>query len=142
MSVWHTPHARRRTSTSPAPGSARSISWIASGEPNSSRTAARIFTPATLHAQRRRRALGAGGVGARARAGAERRPILWADLPVVEPEVEGLERDLARLGERRRAAIDQQRICDPDHVLGGDGRVVVRGCPADQQRAGAQVVAA
>src|SRR6185295_18257175 len=112
MSVWHTPHARRRTSTSPAPGSARSISWTESGEPNSSRTAARIFTPATLHAQRRRRALSAGFIGARARVGTESRPILGAALPVVEPEVEGLERDLAGLGERRRAAVDEQRIGD------------------------------
>src|SRR3954447_24227817 len=42
-SVWQTPHATSRTSTSPARGSARSTSWIASGCPNSSSTAARIF---------------------------------------------------------------------------------------------------
>src|SRR5450755_821705 len=44
MSVWHTPHARRRTSASPGPGSARSTSVTLSGRPNSSSTAARIFT--------------------------------------------------------------------------------------------------
>src|SRR3954471_7875723 len=43
MSVWQTPHATRRTSTSPGPGSARSISCTRSGAPNSSRTAARIL---------------------------------------------------------------------------------------------------
>src|SRR4051812_41788111 len=43
MSVWQTPHATRRTSTSPGPGSARSISCTARGAPNSSRTAARIL---------------------------------------------------------------------------------------------------
>src|SRR5512146_3064286 len=44
MSVWQTPHAASRTSTSPALGSARSTSWTARGRPNCSRTAARIFT--------------------------------------------------------------------------------------------------
>ena len=42
MSVWQTPQATRRTSTSPALGSARSISCTTSGFPNSSSTAARI----------------------------------------------------------------------------------------------------
>ena len=44
MSVWQIPHARRRTSTSPAPGSASSSSCTTSGAPNSSSTAARILT--------------------------------------------------------------------------------------------------
>ncbi len=44
MSVWHTPQASRRTSTSPAFGSASSTSVTLSGAPNSSSTAARIFT--------------------------------------------------------------------------------------------------
>ena len=43
MSVWHTPQATRRTSTSLGPGSASSTSPTTSGLPNSSRTAARIF---------------------------------------------------------------------------------------------------
>src|SRR4029077_12962539 len=43
MSVWQTPQATRRTSTSPAFGSARSTSWTSSGRPNSSSTAARIL---------------------------------------------------------------------------------------------------
>src|SRR4051794_31638206 len=43
MSVWQTPQATRRTSTSPALGSARSTSWTTSGAPNSSSTAARIL---------------------------------------------------------------------------------------------------
>src|SRR3954454_4099820 len=43
MSVWQTPHATRRTSTSPAFGSASSTSWTTSGAPNSSSTAARIL---------------------------------------------------------------------------------------------------
>src|SRR5215210_3993700 len=43
MSVWQTPHAFNRTSTSPASGPARSSSVTFSGAPNSSRTAARIF---------------------------------------------------------------------------------------------------
>ena len=43
MSVWQTPHATRRTSTSPGPGSASSTSCTTSGFANSSRTAARIF---------------------------------------------------------------------------------------------------
>src|SRR3954468_22671016 len=43
MSVWQTPVATRRTSTSPAFGSARSTSWTTSGAPNSSSTAARIL---------------------------------------------------------------------------------------------------
>src|SRR4051794_30706371 len=50
MSVWQTPHASRRTSTSPAFGSARSSSWTTSGLPNFSRTAARIFMRETLSA--------------------------------------------------------------------------------------------
>src|SRR5581483_2910671 len=44
MSVWQTPHASRRTSTSDGLGSARSSSVMLSGWPNSSSTAARIFT--------------------------------------------------------------------------------------------------
>src|SRR4051794_19455601 len=44
-SVWQTPQAASRTSASPALGSARSTSCTDSGCPNSSRTAARIFTP-------------------------------------------------------------------------------------------------
>src|SRR3954470_11821774 len=48
MSVWHTPQATSRTSTSPAFGSARSISWTASGAPNCSRTAALIRIARTL----------------------------------------------------------------------------------------------
>src|SRR6059058_5428526 len=48
MSVWHTPHATSRTSTSPARGSASSTSWTASGAPNSSSTAALIFITAIL----------------------------------------------------------------------------------------------
>ena len=54
-SVWQTPQATRRTSTSPARGSARSISRIASGAPNCSRTAALICIDAILdgHASRR-----------------------------------------------------------------------------------------
>src|SRR3954468_5526290 len=43
MSVWQTPVATRRTSTSPACGSWRSTSWTTSGAPNSSNTAARIL---------------------------------------------------------------------------------------------------
>src|SRR4051794_39164708 len=43
MSVWHTPQATSRTSTSPARGAASSTSCTTSGAPNSSRTAARIF---------------------------------------------------------------------------------------------------
>src|SRR4051795_4918955 len=43
MSVWQTPHATRRTSTSPAFGSASSTSCTASGAPKSSSTAARIL---------------------------------------------------------------------------------------------------
>src|SRR4029079_10495884 len=48
VSVWHTPQAASRTRTSPAFGSARSISWTTSGLPNSSRTAARIFMATRL----------------------------------------------------------------------------------------------
>src|SRR5579884_473078 len=51
-SVWHTPQATRRTRTSPAFGSARSISCTSSGRPNSSSTAARIFTSAVLPVSR------------------------------------------------------------------------------------------
>src|SRR5438067_7460586 len=43
-SVWQTPQATSRTRTSPAFASARSSSWTSSGRPNSSSTAARIFT--------------------------------------------------------------------------------------------------
>ena len=46
MSVWQTPHATSRTSTSPAFGSASSTSWTTSGLPNSSNTAARILVMA------------------------------------------------------------------------------------------------
>src|SRR5436305_4527004 len=42
MSVWHTPQACSRTSTSRAFGASSSTSWTTSGAPNSSRTAARI----------------------------------------------------------------------------------------------------
>src|SRR5680860_1192252 len=45
MSVWHTPHASRRTSTSPARGSASSTSCTWSGWPNSSSTAAPVASP-------------------------------------------------------------------------------------------------
>src|SRR5207253_1667691 len=48
MSVWHTPQAARRTSTSPAFGPSRSSSVTLSGCPNSSSTAARIFIVGTL----------------------------------------------------------------------------------------------
>src|SRR3954469_19098605 len=48
MSVWQTPQAWRRTSTSPGPGPSRSTSWTTSGWANSSRTAARIFMAPTL----------------------------------------------------------------------------------------------
>src|SRR3954454_7931867 len=50
MSVWQTPQACRRTSTSPGPGPSRSTSWTTSGWANSSRTAARIFMAPTLTA--------------------------------------------------------------------------------------------
>src|SRR5205085_10184061 len=43
MSVWQTPQAASRTRTSPARGSVSSTSCTASGWPNCSRTAARIF---------------------------------------------------------------------------------------------------
>src|SRR5262249_20763839 len=43
MSVWQTPQATRRTSTSPARGSASSTSCTTSGAPNCSSTAARIL---------------------------------------------------------------------------------------------------
>src|SRR6187200_2812118 len=43
-SVWQTPHATSRTSTSSDFGSASSSSWTTRGSPNSSSTAARIFT--------------------------------------------------------------------------------------------------
>src|SRR3954471_20839731 len=43
MSVWQTPQATSRTSTSPAFGSASSTSVTFSGCPNSSSTAARIL---------------------------------------------------------------------------------------------------
>src|SRR5215207_6307219 len=46
MSVWQTPQATRRTSTSPGFGSASSTSCTTSGAPNSSSTAARIFVMA------------------------------------------------------------------------------------------------
>src|SRR6187402_2446278 len=54
-SVWQTPHATSRTSTSPDFGSARSSSWTMRGSPNSSSTAARIFTSSAhgfLHERR------------------------------------------------------------------------------------------
>src|SRR3954447_22119863 len=44
MSVWQTPHASRRTSTSPAFGSSSSTSCTTSGSPNASSTAALILT--------------------------------------------------------------------------------------------------
>src|SRR5947209_2819891 len=44
MSVWQIPHASMRTSASPGPGSVSSTSVTFSGAPNSSSTAARIFT--------------------------------------------------------------------------------------------------
>src|SRR4051812_12155255 len=47
MSVWQTPHACTRTSTSPARGSASSSSCTTRGWPNSSSTAARIRIAAT-----------------------------------------------------------------------------------------------
>ena len=48
MSVWQTPQAASRTSTSPGPGPSRSTSCTTSGLANSSRTAARTFTRRTL----------------------------------------------------------------------------------------------
>src|ERR1044072_4681301 len=48
MSVWQTPHAFSRTSTSPALGPARSSSVTFRGCPTSSSTAARIFMTGTL----------------------------------------------------------------------------------------------
>src|SRR5262245_60101099 len=62
-SVWQTPHATRRTSTSSDFGSARSSSWTTSGSPNSSSTAARIFTSSAhcfLHERRDLLLLGGG----------------------------------------------------------------------------------
>src|SRR3954451_1581318 len=78
MSVWQTPHATSRTSTSPALGSARSISCTFKGAPNSSRTAARVFIGRTLltrakrHPQARR---AHGEAEVLARCGADRRPL-------------------------------------------------------------------
>src|SRR3954467_15513435 len=46
MSVWQTPQASRRPSTSPGAGSASSSSWTTSGCPNSSSTAALVLTAA------------------------------------------------------------------------------------------------
>src|SRR5207249_3133398 len=47
MSVWQTPHAARRTKTSPVFGSASSTSWTTRGRPNSSSTAALTLTART-----------------------------------------------------------------------------------------------
>src|SRR3954465_3910079 len=54
MSVWQTPQATSRTSTSPAFGSASSTSCTASGCPNSSSTAARICIRCLLVWRQRR----------------------------------------------------------------------------------------
>src|ERR1700729_1977419 len=59
ISVWQTPQAASRTSTSPALGSARSSSVTFSGWPNCSSTAARIFTVFLLSADGRGRGAGA-----------------------------------------------------------------------------------
>src|SRR4051812_18568183 len=96
-SVWQTPQAASRTSASPPLGSARSTSWTASGAPNSSSTAARIFMSGVCHADaferrgrnRRHRVLReregrarvdlADHVGVLARGG--RRPVEEVDVP-------------------------------------------------------------
>ncbi len=74
-SVWQTPQASRRTSTSPARGSASSTSVTFSGAANSSSTAARIFTAllsTRLGAEQLDGAHSGAGCGSRARRSAAR----------------------------------------------------------------------
>ncbi len=52
--------------------------------------------------------------------------------PVVQPEIERLERHLAGRGQLCRAALQQQRVADPEGALGGDRR------PRCRPRAGAR----
>src|SRR4051812_5834045 len=83
MSVWQTPQACNRTSTSPGPGPSRSTSWMTSGWANSSRTAARIFMPPTLTVARSGVERGLLlGVGERPGGG---RPTLLAELEAQLP---------------------------------------------------------
>ena len=63
-------------------------------------------------------ASGSGSVGAEA----ERRPL--AALPVVQAEIERLEREAARARQVRRPALEQQRVADPERALGPDRDVV------------------
>src|SRR6185437_11177361 len=94
MSVWQMPQASSLTSASPAFGAPRSTSWTASGDPNSSSTAARIRICLLLSSgpdagqSRRSRALIArrallrvAAVGAR-KAGQKLGELLQLDLPV------------------------------------------------------------
>src|ERR1044072_233835 len=139
MSVWQTPQAASRTSTSPGPGGARATSCTTSGWANSSRTAARIFMRRTLRDSpqhvvplhdpepggERRTAVGQGSheraeglavAAAKQQAGGvvpARRPLREAQL-VDRREV---------LGERDRP--DRVRLAvDPDGALAGVRRVV------------------
>src|ERR687894_338600 len=102
MSVWQTPQATSRTSTSPAFGSARSTSWTDSGWPNSSSTAARIFMRRSLMSVRLRPLPGGG---------AER-----ADQRMEGPAVRGADLGLEERGQEERVR-GQLDALDPG-VLG------------------------
>src|SRR3954454_6952207 len=113
MSVWQTPQASSRTSTSPARGSASSTSWTASGAPNSSRTAALICIGAILRvvARAARPSGPLGMVLARpvlvdpaARHAAERVPRPRMDHRQVEVTQEEDERDV------RQPVVDEDRL--------------------------------
>src|SRR5437870_6380343 len=104
MSVWHTPHATSRTSTSPARGSARSSSCTTSGRSNSSSTAARTLTASSFHAR--------GGTER------EQRPATGHSLELVQ----------AAVRERERAAHDGSvHGARHEHLAGTCERVHARG---------------
>src|SRR5689334_17713100 len=105
MSVWQTPHAWRRTSTSPAFGPASSTSWTTSGSAKRSSTAARIFTDPILSGPERERMP---GVGAREpeevpAVGLRRRAAVGA---AAEHERDDARRALAA----QRAALAEQQV--------------------------------
>ena len=66
--------------------------------------------------------------------------------PVGEREVERFDGHVDRLGERRGAALEQQRIADGEDALGGAGREVLAGDarapPAEREGAAAQLIQA
>src|SRR5947209_5818294 len=87
-------------------------------------------------AKRRRHAFARGLV--RRKVGEAERRAVDGPLPVVEAEVERIERDVGRVREVSRATLEQQRVADAEHALRADRRLIRA---AEHEAPGAQLEA-